>query len=55
LNAIVITGLAVDGTGLCSYRVRGADGSCAEHLTVESYTVYLPTVILTIIWYSITH
>jgi len=25
-------------TGLCSYRVRGVDGSCAEHLTVESYT-----------------
>ena len=27
------------GTGLCSYRVRGVDGSCAKHLTVESYTV----------------
>ena len=25
-------------TSLCSYRVRGVDGSCAEHLTVESYT-----------------
>jgi len=25
------------GTGLCSYRVRGVGGSCAEHLTVESY------------------
>ena len=24
---------------LCSYRVGGVDGSCAEHLTVESYTV----------------
>ena len=29
------------GTGLCSYRVRGVDGSCAEHLTVESYTVFI--------------
>ena len=27
------------GTGLCSYRVRGVGGSCAEHLTVESYTI----------------
>jgi len=27
------------GTGLCSYRVTGVDGSCAKHLTVESYTV----------------
>jgi len=23
----------------CSYRVRGVGGSCAEHLTVESYTI----------------
>jgi len=29
------------GTGRCSYRVRGVDGSCAEHLTVESYTVFI--------------
>ena len=29
------------GTGLCSYRVRRVDGSCAEHLTVESYTGHL--------------
>ena len=37
-------------TGLCSYRVRGVDGSCAKHLTVESYTVVmLLTVILIII------
>ena len=28
------------GTGLCSYRIRGVDGSCAQHLTaVESYMV----------------
>jgi len=27
--------------GLCSYRVRGVDGICAEHLTVESYTVFI--------------
>ena len=32
---------AFGGTGLCSYRVRGVDGSCAEHLTVESYTVII--------------
>jgi len=24
---------------LCHYRVRGVDGSCAKHLTVESYKV----------------
>ena len=45
MNAIVISiqtaGLAFGGTGLCSYRVRGVDGSCAEHLTVESYTVII--------------
>ena len=34
-------GLAFGGTGLCSYRVRGVDGSCAKHLTVESYTVVM--------------
>ena len=34
-------GLAFGGTGLCSYRVRGVDYSCAEHLTVESYTVFI--------------
>ena len=28
---------------LCSCRVRGVDGSCAKHLTVESYMViYAP-------------
>ena len=32
-------GLAFGGTGLCSYHVRGVDGSCAKHLSVESYTV----------------
>ena len=29
------------GTGLCSYRVNGVDGSCAKHLTVESYAVFM--------------
>jgi len=29
------------GTGLCFYRVRGVDGICAEHLTVEFYTVFI--------------
>jgi len=51
LNAIVITQQhellsiqtagAFGGTGLCSYRVRGVGGSCAKHLTVESYTVVM--------------
>ena len=36
---IQTAGLALGGTGQCSYRVRSVDGSCAEHLTVESYTV----------------
>jgi len=27
-------GSAFGGTGLCSCRVRGVDGSCAKHLTV---------------------
>jgi len=37
--SIQTAGLALGGTGLCSYRVRSVVGSCAEHLTVESYTV----------------
>jgi len=36
---IQTAGLAFGGTGLCSYRVRGVDGSCAKHLTVGSYMV----------------
>ena len=32
---------AFGGTSLCSYRVRGFDGSCAERLTVESYTIII--------------
>ena len=36
---IQTAGLAFGGTGLCSYRVRGVDGSCAKHLTVESHAV----------------
>ena len=42
LSLALTAGLAFGGTG----RVRGVDGSCAKHLTVESYTI---------IWYSITH
>ena len=34
-----IAGLAFGGTGLCSYRVRGVDNSCAVHSTVKSYMV----------------
>ena len=40
-DIIQTAGLAFGGTGLCSYRVSGVDGSCAEHLTVESYTVFI--------------
>jgi len=48
--SIQTAGLAFGGTGLCSYRVRGVDGSHAKHLTVESYTVVmLLTFILIII------
>jgi len=51
--SIQTAGLAfgsTDSTDLCSYRVRGVDGSCAKHLTVESYmVVMLLTVILIII------
>ena len=32
--SIQTAGLAFGGTGLCTYRVRGADDSCAKHLTV---------------------
>ena len=39
--SIQTAGLAFGGTGLCSYRVKGVDGSCAKHLTVESYTVVM--------------
>ena len=43
-------GLPFGGTGLCTYRVRGVDGSCAKRLTVEYYTVVmLLTFILIII------
>ena len=60
--SIQTSGLAFGVTGLCSYRVRGVGGSCAEHLTVESYTIILPslspyshTYCHTSYWYSITH
>jgi len=39
--SIQTDGLAFGGTDLCTYRVRGVDGSCAEHLTVEYYTVFI--------------
>jgi len=40
--SIQTAGLAFGGTGLCSYLVPVFlyDGSCAEHLTVESYESY---------------
>ena len=57
--SIQTAGLAFGGTGLCSYRVRGVGGSCAEHLTVESYTIIisLQSHLLSylLLWYSITH
>ena len=34
---IQTAGLAFGGTGMCSCHVRGVDGSCTKHLTVESY------------------
>jgi len=37
----VLTCVTGCGTGLCPYRVRGVDGSRAEHITVESYTVVI--------------
>jgi len=39
-ESLLHAGLAFDGTSLCSC-VRGVDSSCAEHLTVESYTVFV--------------
>jgi len=39
--SIQTAGLAFGGTGLCSYHVRSVDSSCAEHSTVESYTVFI--------------
>ena len=33
----------------CSYRVRGIDGNCAKHLTVESYTVVMLLTLILII------
>jgi len=39
LIRIQTAGLAFGGTGLCSCRVRGVDGSYTKHLTVESYMV----------------
>jgi len=39
--SIQTAGLAFGGTSLCSYRVRGVGGSCAEHFTVESYTIII--------------
>jgi len=54
--SIQTAGLAFGGTGLCTYRVRGVDGSCAEHFTVESYTVFIcQQSYLLLFWYSITH
>jgi len=49
--SIQTAGLAFGGTGLCSYRVRGVDGSCAKHLTVESYMVIYAANSYT--WFSI--
>ena len=38
-----------------SYRVRGVGGSCAEHLTVESYTIIISLQSYFYYLYSITH
>jgi len=37
------------GTAVCSYRVRGVDGSCAKHLTIEFYTVVMLVIFILII------
>ena len=56
---IQTAGLAFGGTGLCSYRVRGVDGSCAKHLTVESYMViyaansYRPHLLLLVLYHPL--
>jgi len=34
---------------MCSYRVRGFDGSCVKHLTVKPYTVVNFGTLLTVI------
>ena len=39
--SIQTAGLAFSGTVLCSFHVRSIDSSCAEYLTVESYTVII--------------
>jgi len=41
ISRVQTAGLAFGGTSVCSYRVRGVDGRCADHLSVESYTVLL--------------
>ena len=38
---IPTAGLAFDRSGRCSYRVRGVEGSCAKHLTIEFHTVVM--------------
>ena len=54
--SIQTAGLAFGGTGLCSYCVRGVDGSCAEHSTVESYTlIYAANSHTYFYQFSITH
>jgi len=42
-----------EGKGLCSYRIRGVDGSCAKHLTIASYTVVMLLTFILIIIISI--
>ena len=37
-------------TSLCSYRVRGVDGSCTKHLTIESCTVFMLFIFILIIY-----
>ena len=43
--SIQTAGLAFGATGLCSYHVRGVEGSCAKHLTIEFYTVNMSAVL----------
>jgi len=47
--SIQTAGLAFGATGLCSYHVRGVEGSCAKHLTIEFSMVIMPLTFILII------
>ena len=51
--SIQTAGLVFGSTGLCSYCVRGVDGSRAEHLTVECYmaVIYQQSYLLLLVFH----